>query len=68
MVLRKLQWLEAKLALPQFSKLAELTQSAPTAKQFNWLYAGNNALRSGSQQARDLALQGLSLPRRHLTI
>ena len=67
-VIKKLDWLKAKLALPEFSKLAGLTRKSPGDQQFCWLYRGSNALRAGGKEEKRLAQHGMRLPQRRLEI
>lgn len=69
-MLAKLEWLKAKLALPQFAELRQLTQRAGAAGNpvYIWLHSGANRILPNSREARLLASKGLSLPRRHVTL
>lgn len=69
-MLAKLEWLKAKLSLPQFAELRQLTQraSADGNPVYIWLHSGANRISPHSREARLLASKGLSLPRRHVTL
>lgn len=69
-MLAKLEWLKAKLALPQFAELRQLTQRASAADNpvYIWLHSGANRISPHSREAKLLASKGLSLPRRHVTL
>lgn len=69
-MLAKLEWLKAKLALPQFAALRQLTQRAGAAGNpvYIWLHSGANRISPHSREAKLLASKGLSLPRRHVTL
>lgn len=69
-MLAKLAWLKDKLALAQFAELRQLTQRASAAGQpvYIWLHSGANRILPSSREARLLARNGLSLPKRHITL
>lgn len=64
-VLAKLDWLEKKLAQPDFAQLKQLTEKAQqqNIKRFIWLSSGSCRIRPGSREAHLLAARGLDLPR-----
>lgn len=63
-VLRKLKWLEAKLAQPDWSELLSLKNMASDKgiKPFWWLATGRVNFRAGSKEARKLAIAGIGMP------
>lgn len=69
-MLAKLKWLQAKLGVPQFKALNQLTNATQVRKiqAFRWLYTGDNRIRPGSQEARKLARAGLQRPERKITL
>ncbi len=70
-IIAKLDWLEAKLALPAFKDLKRLTEKSAQAGilRFHWLaMTGDNRIRPGSTEARMLSKRGLRLPSRHLVL
>lgn len=69
-MLRMLDWIESKLREPAYSDLRRLTGFARrTGLAFHWL-AMTGAIRivPNSQQAKQLAMRGLSQPRRYLRL
>lgn len=69
-MLAKLDWLNTKLASPEFAKLQALTNAARLKGiAFRWLaMTGDICIRPGSNQARRLALRGLAAPSRHVVL
>lgn len=70
-IIAKLDWLEAKLALPALKDLKLLTEKSAQAGilRFHWLaMTGDNRIRPGSTGARMLSKRGLRLPSRHLVL
>lgn len=69
-MIRKLEWLKAKLQTPDFKDLAKLTQAAEAKGEipFRWLYKGKTSYRKGGKEAKQLAQKGLRLPERSIQV
>lgn len=71
-MLRKLEWLKAKLASPPFRKLRALRDSAESCntKPYRWLTMPSGSIRiaPSSKEARRLAQAGLDMPRKQLLL
>lgn len=69
-MLRKLEWLQAKLRMPEFECLAALTAAAEAKGEvpFRWLYKGKTSFRAGGKEARLLAQKGMKLPERSIRV
>lgn len=69
-MLRKLEWLQAKLKTPDFADLAALTAAAEERGEipYRWLYSGKTSFRAGGKEARQLAQKGMKLPERNIRI
>ncbi|MDP3654864.1 MAG: hypothetical protein Q8R67_24655 [Rhodoferax sp.] len=70
-IFAKLDWLERKLAQPDFKGLNTLTQKSAQADipRFHWLaMTGDIRIRAGSREAALLSKRGLRLPSRHLVL
>ncbi|HEY7803132.1 MAG TPA: hypothetical protein VIC30_01640 [Orrella sp.] len=69
-MLAKLDWLKAKLETPEFAGLKLLTAASIHCghEPFVWIATSTIAIRSGSREARQLALAGLKPPVRRLNI
>ncbi len=70
-IMAKLDWLEHKLAQPDFKGLDTLTQKSAQADvpRFHWLaMTGAIRIRPGSREAALLSRRGLRLPSRHLVL
>jgi len=69
-VLAKLDWLEAKLREPEFADFAQLTRQAKLNQglAYVWLYEGSNRISANSREARALALRGVMLPKRQVSL
>ncbi|TXT41350.1 MAG: hypothetical protein FD135_406 [Comamonadaceae bacterium] len=70
-IIAKLDWLEQKLAQPNFKGLGALTQKSAQADmpRFHWLaMTGDIRIRPGSREAALLSKRGLRLPSRHLVL
>lgn len=63
-ILAKLAWLKGKLSLPAFADLKALTDSclAEGVRPYHWLSTARVAIRPGSREANQLAVNGLALP------
>ena len=68
LVIRKLGWLKGKLRKSGFRGLARLTELAPAASRYCWLYQGSCRFRAGGKEQRVLAKHGMRLPSRWLEI
>jgi len=70
-MLNKLDWLQAKLQLPEFLSLRQIRfdgEQHSKSPSFLWLCSGKNRIRPQSQEARRLRRRGLSLPQRVITL
>ena len=69
-MIRKLDWLKAKLRTPEFDGLADLTRAAQARGEipFRWLYKGRTSFRVGGKEARQLAQNGMRLPERIIRV
>lgn len=69
-MLRKLEWLKAKLKTPDFADLAALTSAAEEKGEiaYRWLYSGKTSFRAGGKEARQLAQKGMKLPERSIQV
>lgn len=71
-MLDKLAWLKAKLATPEFAELKSLSDAASRqgSNPFRWQTTTDGAIRitANSKEARMLALKGLSMPARQITL
>jgi len=69
-MLRKLEWLRAKLRSSGYEGLAALTKAAEKKGEipFRWLYKGKTSFRAGGKEARQLAQNGMKLPERSIRV
>lgn len=71
-MLDKLAWLKAKLARPEFSEFKSLSDATALKgiTPFRWQTTVDGAIRitANSKEARQLALKGLSMPTRHVSL
>jgi len=71
-MLDKLAWLKTKLATPEFSELKLLSDATSRngSNPFRWQTTTDGAIRitANSKEARMLALKGLSMPARQITL
>lgn len=69
-MIKKLEWLKAKLQTPDFQGLADLTRAAKEKGEipFRWLYTGRMSFRRGSKQDKQLAQKGLKFPQRSIQV
>ncbi len=69
-MIRKLDWLKARLRTPEFRGLAALTRVAEAKGEipFRWLYKGRTSFRAGGKEAKQLAQKGMRLPERTIRV
>ncbi|MFM2118570.1 MAG: hypothetical protein RL722_38 [Pseudomonadota bacterium] len=69
-VLAKLAWLKAKLDLPTYKQLRELTAAAGRQKKrpFIWLASGAVGFRAGSPAANRLVAAGMAMPQTYVEL
>ena len=69
-MLKKLEWLQLKLRLPQYEGLSNLTEVTKDKGEFpfRWLCKGKISFRVGSKEQRRLAQKGMKLPERRIHI
>lgn len=62
--LAKLDWLQGKLAQPEFQQLKTLTDAcaAQGLRRFHWMATAHVGIRPGSREANMLAARGINLP------
>ncbi len=69
-VLAKLDWLQAKLAQPDFEQLKALTEECVRQghRPYHWMATAHVAIRPGSREANMLAVRGMNLTANRVTI
>lgn len=69
-MIKKLDWLQAKLQAPNFKGFADLTRETEARNEipYRWLYKGKTSFRAGGKEAKQLAKRGLRLPERKIQV